>query len=75
MVSVLLKGDSDQNMVLSDKETEKVIETLEGIHAVRFNKELILQKVEEYGNDLDGILRLINDMFDEDPSLEAYLQQ
>ena len=73
VMELVLKCDDDQNMALSEKEVNTVIRKLEGIHNVDFKDELFHQKIREYGCDLGGVMRLINDMFDADPTLDSYL--
>lgn len=63
---MLLKVDDDQNMVLSEKEIDSIIKALEGMNNVDINDAIIHKKIKEYGNDLNGIMRLINDLYDED---------
>lgn len=75
VVSILLRADSDHTKSLSEGEISLVISKLEEINHVKFNKKLLHKKIIEYGNDLNGVMRLINDMFDEDPNLEAYLKK
>jgi hypothetical protein len=67
-----LSSDDNNDGVLSRKETDSVLRTLEGLYNSKYNDKLIYQKIEEYGNDMAGILRLINDLFDADPSLAEY---
>ena len=73
VVDVLIKGDCDQDMKLSVEETSFVIKKLEGIHSVDVNDDIIQQEVHEYGRDLHGIMHFINKAFDEDPTLQAYI--
>ena len=74
VVSIILRADSDHNNSLSEEEISLVISKLEEMNHVKFSKKLLHKKIIEYGSDVNGIMRLINDVFDEDPNLEAYLK-
>ncbi len=74
-VSIILGADSDHNNSLSEEEISLVISKLEEMNHKKFNKELLHKKIIEYGSDVNGTMQLINDMFDEDPSLEAYYER
>ncbi len=62
-------------MILSDKEIDTIIKSIEGMNNVDIKDEVFRQKILEYGSNVEGVMRLLNDIFDETPSLEDFLHE
>jgi len=75
IIDILLRVDENQDMLLCEEETDAVIKAIEGINDVDINDEHLRQKIKEYGNSVEGVMRLMNDVFDESPSVQDYLEQ
>mmetsp|Transcript_7918 Transcript_7918/g.8731 ORF Transcript_7918/g.8731 Transcript_7918/m.8731 type:complete len:152 (+) Transcript_7918:282-737(+) len=68
IIDVLLKADLNQDQEICEDELELVISNIEGIQNINLNDELIHQKLDEYGNNIEAVIRLLIDVFDEDPT-------
>ncbi len=60
-------------MTLSDSETEAIIKAIESVNNIDIKDDIIHQKLEEYGHDINGVMKLIDEIFVDDPHFETYL--
>ena len=72
---MFLQADENQDSILSEEETDVIIKAVEGLHNIDLDDNFVRQKIEEYGNDLNGVLKVVNDIFDKDPDSESRLFQ
>lgn len=73
IITVFLQADENQDSILSEEETDVIIKAVEGLHNIDLDDNFVRQKIDEYGNDLNGVLKVVNDIFDKDPDSESYL--
>ena len=73
IIEFVLRVDVDNDSHLSEDEVNLLIHKIEGSHGVDVKNEVIREKVYEYGNDLNGIMRLIDYIFYDDPNFEEIL--
>mmetsp|Transcript_7269 Transcript_7269/g.9007 ORF Transcript_7269/g.9007 Transcript_7269/m.9007 type:complete len:151 (+) Transcript_7269:25-477(+) len=73
VIDILLKLDKDEDMLLSDNEVNAIIKAIEGINEVDIKDDYLRQKINEYGSSIEGVMRLMNHIFDKTPSIEDYL--
>jgi len=66
LLTVLLTLDRDGNAILSDEEIDEVIHTMEGVHGVQFNEELLRKAIIDAGRSTFGILEVARNVLSDD---------
>lgn len=71
---VILALDKDGDYIMDDDEIDIVIKKIERIENIEINDELIKQKIIETGRDIDAVMKLINNIIDDDPNTEPGME-
>jgi hypothetical protein len=68
MFDIMLALDKDQDFHLSDEEIDTVTKKIEQIEGIEIQDELFKQKIIDAGRNMDAVLKLMNDLLDDDPT-------
>jgi uncharacterized protein YpuA (DUF1002 family) len=79
IVTILLAGDENGDMLLSDEEIDEIIHELESVHGVNLNDTLLRKIVIDKGRSITGVMEvarhLLSDTIPEDQNIFSFVQE